>query len=731
MTISIWRYSHLALAVSSFLFILLASVTGIILAFQPISEQIKPYKVEDFNNITLAETIKNAKVNYLEIFTIEKDANDFVLASVITEDGDALNGYINPKTGNYLGDKIEPSSFFQFTTNLHRSLFLKGIGRFFVGLCSFLLFLIAVSGSVLIIKRQRSVKRFFSKIINEDFNQYWHVVLGRLSLIPIIIITVTGVYLSLLRFDMLPKDNVSHNIDYEAFSEIPRQNFQDFAIFKNTKLSEIKSIEFPFSDDIEDYFTLKLKDRELIINQFDGSIISEQTYPLVALFSNLSIVLHTGKGTIVWSIILAIACVNILFFIYSGFAMTLKRNASKLRNKLKKNACKYVILVGSENGGTLPFANALHNQLLKLGETSYITELNKYSKFKNAEHLIIMTSTYGEGEAPTNANKFFERLKSIKQNHQFSFSVVGFGSLAYNDFCKFALDVDAALKEEGMTQSLKVFTINDKSFERFEQWIALFSEKTGLQFTIPSDHLISRPKQTKIFKVIDKTPVHDNPDNTFLITLKPKHNYHFTSGDLLAIYPKNDYHERLYSIGKMNKNLQLSVKYHDNGLGSNYLNNLKINDTFKVHLIENSAFHFPKKASKVIMIANGTGIAPFLGMLSENTKQIETHLYVGLRHQESLTLYETHLQESLKTKKLTQLHIAFSQYGEKNYVQDFLRRDAHFIAKTLENNGVIMICGSLAMHAGVMEVLHSITTSHLSLPLSHFKNNQQIKSDCY
>src|SRR5690606_9944864 len=163
----------------------------------------------------------------------------------------------------------------------------------------------------------------------------------------------------------------------------------------------------------------------------------------------------------------------ILFFIYSGFAMTLKRNASKLKNKLKKNACKYVILVGSENGGTLPFANTLHHQLLKLGETSYITELNNYDKFKNAEHLIIMTSTYGEGEAPTNANKFFERLKTIKQKQKLSFSVLGFGSLAYNDFCKFALDVDAALQDEGMTQSLKPFTINDKSFERFEQWISL------------------------------------------------------------------------------------------------------------------------------------------------------------------------------------------------------------------------------------------------------------------
>ncbi|MGB1312109.1 MAG: hypothetical protein ACPG54_00615 [Bizionia paragorgiae] len=57
MTISIWRYSHLALAVSSFVFVFLASVTGIVLAFQPISEQLQPFKSEGFDTASLAETL--------------------------------------------------------------------------------------------------------------------------------------------------------------------------------------------------------------------------------------------------------------------------------------------------------------------------------------------------------------------------------------------------------------------------------------------------------------------------------------------------------------------------------------------------------------------------------------------------------------------------------------------------------------------------------------------------
>ncbi|MEZ4801347.1 MAG: PepSY domain-containing protein [Gelidibacter sp.] len=729
MTISIWRYSHLALAVSSFVFIFLASVTGIILAFEPISEQIQPYKTEGFNDITLAETIDAFKSKYPEVISLEVDANDFVNASVITEEGESLDGYFNPKTAEYLDKKIEPSQFFQWVTNFHRSLFLKSTGRFFVGLCSFLLFLIAITGTILILKRQRSLKKFFSRIVNDNFAQYWHVVLGRLSLIPIIIITLTGVYLSLEKFDLLPKNTNQHQIDFDNLSETPKLEVGEIPIFKNTKLSEVKSVEFPFSEFVEDYFTIKLKDREVVVNQFNGEILSKIDDSWVATFSNLSLNLHTGKGSMLWSIVLAIASLNILFFIYSGFAMTIKRRQARLKNKFKKNASEFVILIGSENGGTLPFANALQRQLLALGKRAFIAELNSYSKFKSAEHLVVMTSTYGEGEAPTNANKFLKRLKLIKQKQHFSFSVVGFGSLAYPDFCKFAFDVDKALLEENATQLVPPFTINDKSFESFEQWVQLWSEKVGLELNIPKENLVSPPKNTKLFEVVSKTKVEDNPDNTFLITLKPKQNVHFISGDLLSVYPNNDYHERLYSIGKVNGNIQLSVKYYENGLGSTYLNNYKIGDTFKARLIENAHFHLPKKASKVIMISNGTGVAPFLGMLHDNKKRITTDLYFGIRTEPSLNLYQSQLNQLLEEKKLTKLNVAFSQQNEKVYVQHLLERDGESIAQALEQKAVIMICGSLAMYKDVMETLDEICLKYHNKPLSMY--SKQIKSDCY
>ncbi|WP_158975418.1 PepSY domain-containing protein [Cellulophaga sp. L1A9] len=728
MTISFWRYSHLTLAISSFVFILLASVTGIILAFEPILEQIQPYKTTDLNQVSLAETITVFKDTYPEVIELEVDANEFVLANVITEEGESLSGYFNPQTAVFLGEEPEPSRFFQFITNLHRSLFLKSTGRFLVGFCSFLLFLISISGAVFVLKRQRSLKKFFAKIVNENFSQYWHVVLGRWSLIPIIIITVTGVYLSLEKFDVFPDVRTSHEVDYSAIAATPILTVNNFPAFKGLKLSEVQSVEFPFSNDVEDYYTLKLEDKELLVNQFTGGILSEIKSPVTVLLSDLSIKLHTGKGSIVWSLILAVATINILFFIYSGFAIMFKRRSTKIKNKYSKNACKYVILVGSENGSTLVFANALKDQIVASGNSVFLAELNAYTNYKNVEHIVIMTSTYGEGEAPVNANNFLNVLKTVKQDNQFSYAVVGFGSLSYPEYCKFAFDVDAALQHENAIQAVAPFTINDKSFGSFEQWVGLWSKAVSLQISVPSSSLDLKPTQLKTMKVVAVTNKDENAEHTFKLILKPKGKLLFTSGDLLAIYPKNDHKERLYSIGRLNGNIYLSVKFHEHGLGSGFLNALDVNDSFKAKIITNKNFHFPKNASRVIMIGNGTGILPYLGMLDNNIKGVDTYLYGGLRTEQSYALYKQELESSLADKRLGKLNLAFSQEGNKTYVQDLLWRDADFVFETLTTGGYVMICGSLAMYQGVLNVLKQLCKVH-NTDVESFKH--LIKSDCY
>ena len=163
MTLSVWRYAHLSLAIISFLFILMASITGAILSFDPIAERNLPYKVQDFNSLTLSQTVPVVKEKYEEVLEISVDANQFVTLDGFDEEANDIKKIINPITGEVLSDPIEKSKFIQWVTSLHRSMFLHETGRFIVGVVSFLLLLITSSGVVLIIKRQQGIKNFLVK----------------------------------------------------------------------------------------------------------------------------------------------------------------------------------------------------------------------------------------------------------------------------------------------------------------------------------------------------------------------------------------------------------------------------------------------------------------------------------------------------------------------------------------------------------------------------------------
>ena len=727
MTLSFWRYAHLALALFSSVFLLLASVTGIILAIDAAQEKTLPYKTANFDEITLGETLPVLKKTYPEITELSIDYNQFVILQAIDEDGNDINAYIDPKTGKTLGTSLKKNEFIKWVTGFHRSLFLHEAGRFFVGVISFLLFLISISGFVLVLKRQRGIRNFFSKVIREYFAQYYHVVLGRLALIPILIIALTGTYLSLERFNFFMGEEKAKPVKTELSAEAKKTS-----IFKNTLLSEVKKIEFPFTDDPEEYYIIELKDREVEVNQVNGTVISEKHSPLTLQLSAVSLDLHTGRIHAVWAVILALACINILFFIYSGFAMTLKRRSSRIKNKFNANESSIILLVGSENGSSFRFANAILKQLNDHGHKAFITELNRFAVYPKAEHIIVFSSTHGLGDPPSNGTQFKALLRNQPQQQKIKFSVVGFGSKSYPDFCKFAVEIDQLLENQNWTERfLELQTVNDKSAVEFVKWVKLWSEKTGIVLaTTPSlyNHV---PKGLQKLMVLNKTPLSET-EHTFILTLRASARTKFASGDLLAIYPANDSRERLYSIGNHSGNVQLVVKLHPNGLGSEFLNNLEAGSTIKARIINNKAFHFPVKAPKVVLISNGTGIAPFLGMIEQNKTKTETHLYCGFRMEtETVSGYKKFSDEMIQKQKLTSFHLALSREAEHIYVMDLIKRDTAFFIDLLQHDGVIMICGSLAMQTDVEKILDELFLKNGIKSLSYYKQNNQLLTDCY
>lgn len=729
MTLSIWRYAHLALAWLSTAFLLILSVTGVILAYDAIDEKIPSHKIENFQQLTLAQTLPILRENYLEVIDLKVDHNHFITIDALDNNGNSIKGYVDPTTGKILG-KIEPKSkFIQWITALHRSLFLKETGRTIVGIVSFLLMLISISGFILIIKRQKGFRHFFTKINKDFFAQYFHVVTGRWLLIPVLVIAVTGTLIFMTRLDYFKGEE--RKVLHQAISNLPEQELKDIAFFKETKLADVQRIEFPFiPDDEEEPFVVHLNDRTVKINQVNGAVEAESFYPYSQVLEKINIDLHTGRTSIVWAIILGLASINILFFIYSGFVIMLRRTRTKIKNKYNANNADIIILVGSENGTTLTFANHIHQQLLGQNQKSFLTSMNQFQTFHNAKHLLIFTSTYGLGDAPNNANTFDKLVKKFPQNSNIQYSVVGFGSKSYEDYCAYAIYVDKLLAQLAWAKpTIPLHTVNDRSVEEFVIWVQNWTEKSLLALATAPAVYQSKIPNLNTFTVIEKTNVSED-NSTFKVVLKARKKLSFASGDLLAIYPGKDHRERFYSIGKKNNTLQLMVKLFPNGFGSEFLYQLKINQTIDARIMSNSKFHFPKKSDRIIMIANGTGIAPFLGMIQENHLKKNISLYAGFRYDNSLTeQYRSFAQQEIEANHLRSYNFAFSREGEKQYVMDIIRRDADYFAELLKNGDTIMICGALKMQRDVEQLLDEIVQKHNGYSLQSYKN--QILTDCY
>lgn len=722
MTISIWRYSHLLLAMSSAIFLLLASITGAILALEPVTKEIEGFSNVKAADQKLVDVITKLKRNHDEVFELEVTAHNFVIASVITKSGNNETVYINPETGTTIAQVKEQHPIFQFATTLHRSLFLKNIGRFFVGLASLLLFIITITGTILLLKRLPNFPAFFKRTLSDSKAVLHHIILGKWFVIPIIIISITGVLLSCIRFNILSEEII-------APTSLQDKHTNSESFFENTVLNDVEKVIFPFSSDPEDYYIIKLKDSEVTLSQVTGKIVTTTKTTTTSKIATISANLHTGNGSVIWSIILFITSINILYFMYSGFSITLKRRRGTIKNKYKHSEVEYIILVGSENGSTFQFANALRKALSKQGEKVFVDQMNKFQHYKKMKHLIVMTATYGTGEAPTNAKRFKSLLNSIEINDHSTYTVLGFGSMAYPNYCAFAEEIDQLLlTKRPNKQAFPLTKINNKSVPAFITWSEHWSHAIAKKLTVDATDLKVPSPKTQQFEIINKTITAYSTEEPFILELKSVNNIQFKSGDLLAVFSNKNVSERLYSIAKTAKNtITLSIKRHQNGLCSNYLHQISVGQTINGYIIKNEKFHIKKTDKHVVCVSNGTGIAPFLGMISEASPNTTFHLYWGCKNQKSLMVYKNFLnKDNVKPR------IAYSKEQEsQKYVQDLVLEQQKHIVAMLAKKARIMVCGSLAMKEGFQKVMSEICSENELPSVTVLEKQERIVYDCY
>ena len=402
-------------------------------------------------------------------------------------------------------------------------------------------------------------------------------------------------------------------------------------------------------------------------------------------------------------------------------------------NKSKKNWTKddaeFIVLFGSQSGSTEIMANTFFKRLLNEGKLAFIDELDNYSTYKNAKHLIVFTSTYGAGDPPSSASEFEDVFNDTIPLNPLKFSVVAFGSTSFQDFCQFGVNVDSWLESSDYFERfIPLVKVDNQSEHDFQVWNSLWDSASNNDLKIDYEQNEHKSKRTNQFTIVSNQEIAS--DKTHLIKLTTNDKVKFQSGDLLSVFTDDEENPRQYSIARIGDNILLSIKKHDKGICSNYLCNLSEGNTINASVEYNKSFHFAKNAPSVWMIGNGTGVAPFLGMIEENTRA-HLKLIWGGRYDSSFDLYKPFVDKAIDKGLMDGYDLALSRTGKKQYVQNILANKQLEVSNALESGSVFMICGSIKMESSVLKILDEITNNQLDKPLSYFQKNGQILKDCY
>ncbi len=125
---------------------------------------------------------------------------------------------------------------------------------------------------------------------------------------------------------------------------------------------------------------------------------------------------------------------------------------------------------GSESGNAGGLANILAKQLTEAGFTlAQFGELDDIAPdtLTNNDTLLVITSSFGDGEAPGSACIFYENLLAAKAV-SCRFAVFGLGDVAYPKFCGFSVAIDTLLRDKG-ARPIAARVDADTSFNHFFQ----------------------------------------------------------------------------------------------------------------------------------------------------------------------------------------------------------------------------------------------------------------------
>jgi sulfite reductase (NADPH) flavoprotein alpha-component len=132
------------------------------------------------------------------------------------------------------------------------------------------------------------------------------------------------------------------------------------------------------------------------------------------------------------------------------------------------------LIWGSQSGNARNLAHVIGDSLADDFDVQVhdMSELDP-EEIHNIKTLIVVTSTYGDGEAPDNAAEWMSFLKfsdDLDLSH-LKYAVVGLGDTYYPHFCQAGKDFDEYLSKQGAHSLLRRLDCDLYYEEQYPEWV--------------------------------------------------------------------------------------------------------------------------------------------------------------------------------------------------------------------------------------------------------------------
>lgn len=657
------------------------------------------------------------------------------------DNGTPGSATVDPATGQAVGS-ADPNQVERWLTTLHRSLFLDDTGRLVSAAGAAAMLLLSVSGILLVARRAGGWRRWLSPLRGPLAGRI-HVELARGAVLGLLLSSVTALWMTASTFELLPDQPAA--MEQPVASGASGATFASMPLLAATPIDDLRELTFPYPGDPSDVFTLKTDRGTGYVDQGTGGTLGWADLSAFQRATETVYMLHTGRGASLLGLLLGVMALAVPAMGTTGVIVwyAARRGRPAIKANAPPSTADIVILVGSEGGSTWGFAATLQAALSRAGRLVHVAPMSAFAPDRTpaAMRYIVLTATYGDGDAPSSAKGFLDRLAQLTAPQAASVAVLGFGDRSFPRFCAYAQTVEAALRDRGWSMLLPLDTIDRQSAQEFARWGRALGE--ALSIPLELDHRPVAPAATPLTLVSRRDYGEEVQAPTAILRFAiPRISLwqrfsgqgfaRFEAGDLLGVVPEGSSVPRFYSLASGSKDgfVEIVVRRHVGGLCSSALTTLEPGQSVSAFLRRNPGFHARSGRRPLILIGAGTGIGPLAGFIRANAKRRPIHLYFGLRHRDSDLLYGDEFAIWRADGRLIKLKTASSRADRPRHVQDAIAAEGAAFAEAIRSGAQVMVCGGRDMAAGVAATISAILEP-LGLSTAKLKQEGRYVEDVY